>query len=340
MTIKEGYVSPASLHHSGQQVIQHTREVYGSEGGTMYNPYIESSGNGGTADSSAGLHIGINMNMWSEETPKKKRGRPRKYGTDGTMAFAPVPPIQAPPVATQSPAVFSPPHMVPAPLSPTSMRKRGRPRGSLDKKKRESRKKKRESSGSTVDGFIPHIMTVNVGENVAANILSFSENRFKAVCILSASGAISNVTLRQPTASGGTINCEGRFEILSLSGSFFVTESEGQRMISGGLSVSLSGPDGRVMGGQVAGLLIAASPVQVIIGGFDVESGKKPKTSRQKKPSSALPNESIAIGTTGPNSSPSDGSLSESSSGGGSGSPLNHHNIPNNNNIQQCMPWS
>ena len=42
-----------------------------------------------------------------------------------------------------------------------------------------------------------------------------------------------------------------------------VCESDGQRSRTGGLSVSLSGPDGRVLGGNVAGLFTAASPVQV-----------------------------------------------------------------------------
>lgn len=61
-----------------------------------------------------------------------------------------------------------------------------------------------------------------------------------------------------------TYSClQGRFEILSLSGSFLLTESDGQRSRTGGLSVSLAGPDGRVLGGGVAGLLTAASPVQV-----------------------------------------------------------------------------
>lgn len=32
---------------------------------------------------------------------------------------------------------------------------------------------------------------------------------------------------------------------------------------SGGMSVSLAGPDGRVVGGGLAGLLVAAGPVQV-----------------------------------------------------------------------------
>jgi hypothetical protein len=57
---------------------------------------------------------------------------------------------------------------------------------------------------------------------------------------------------------------QGRFEILSVSGSFLVTESgDGTRSRTGGLSVSLAGPDGRVIGGSVAGALIAATPVQV-----------------------------------------------------------------------------
>lgn len=58
---------------------------------------------------------------------------------------------------------------------------------------------------------------------------------------------------------------QGRFEILSLSGSFFHSEIAGQRSRIGGLSVSLAGPDGRVLGGGVAGILTAASPVQVCL---------------------------------------------------------------------------
>lgn len=40
-------------------------------------------------------------------------------------------------------------------------------------------------------------------------------------------------------------------------------ETGGTRSRSGGMSVSLASPDGRVVGGGVAGLLVAASPVQV-----------------------------------------------------------------------------
>lgn len=47
------------------------------------------------------------------------------------------------------------------------------------------------------------------------------------------------------------------------------TETQGTRSRSGGMSVSLASPDGRVVGGGVAGLLIAASPVQVSFLKFD-----------------------------------------------------------------------
>jgi len=47
-----------------------------------------------------------------------------------------------------------------------------------------------------------------------------------------------------------------------LSGSYLVAEEGGPRSRTGGMSVSLSSPDGQIIGGGVASL-IAASPVQV-----------------------------------------------------------------------------
>lgn len=56
---------------------------------------------------------------------------------------------------------------------------------------------------------------------------------------------------------------QGRFEILSLGGSYLVNEEGGSRSRNGGMSVSLSGPEGHVIGGGI-GMLIAASLVQVL----------------------------------------------------------------------------
>ncbi|GJX78794.1 AT-hook motif nuclear-localized protein 10-like protein [Tanacetum coccineum] len=157
------------------------------------------------------------------------------------------------------------------------------------------------------------------GEDVLAQLTWFSHNSTRALCVLSANGAVYNVTLRQSATSGGTVTYEGRFEILSLSGSFMVSEVAGQRSRTGGLSVALSGPDGRVLGGNVAGLLIAASPVQVIVGSFVPSSQKQTKTAGN--------NEVEVVNAP-----------ATESYGGGLSSPLDHSN---NSNPQAManMPW-
>lgn len=55
------------------------------------------------------------------------------------------------------------------------------------------------------------------------------------------------------------------FDILSLSGSFTPATISGGASSSrvGSMSITLVQPDGHVVGGLLAGLLIAASPVQV-----------------------------------------------------------------------------
>ncbi|KAJ6790484.1 putative AT-hook motif nuclear-localized protein 7 [Iris pallida] len=208
----------------------------------------------------------------------KKRGRPRKYGPDG------MPP---------SPSSSSFPHTSTSDLS--GKRSRGRPPGS-------GRRQLLATLGewfacSAGGSFTPHVITIAAGEDVAARILSLSQKGPRAVCILSANGTISNVTLRQPGSSGGTLTYEarptydllGRFEILSLSGSFMITENSGVRSRTGGISVSLAGPDGRVVGGGVAGSLLAASPIQVVVGSFLPNAFKEHKRRSNLDPSSELP---------------------------------------------------
>ncbi|KAI3514382.1 hypothetical protein L1887_12738 [Cichorium endivia] len=59
----------------------------------------------------------------------------------------------------------------------------------------------------------------------AAKLLSFAQQRARALCILSGNGSVSAVTLRQFSSSGGTITYEGRFEILCLSGGRLIASS-------------------------------------------------------------------------------------------------------------------
>ncbi|MQM08839.1 hypothetical protein Taro_041698, partial [Colocasia esculenta] len=133
--------------------------------------------------------------------------------------------------------------------------------------------------------------------DVTMKIISFSQQGPRAICILSANGIISNVTLRQPDSSGGTLTYEGRFELLSLSGSFMPTETGGTRSRSGGMSVSLASPDGRVVGGGVAGLLVAASPVQVVVGSFlpNYQMEQKTKKFKVESASNAVPVAAVPV---------------------------------------------
>ncbi|KAL4188047.1 hypothetical protein AMTRI_Chr09g21910 [Amborella trichopoda] len=223
---------------------------------------------------------------------KKKRGRPRKYGPGTAMALA-----------------LTPVSSSPGPMSPLSSGKRGRgrPPGSGNKQRLTGLGEWVTNSAGA--GFTPHVITIAAGEDITMKIMSISQQGPRAICILSANGAVSNVTLRQPDSSGGTLTYEGRFEILSLSGSFMLSEFGGTRSRTGGLSVSLASPDGRVIGGGVAGLLLAASPVQIVVGSFlpTEQKNKKPKPpvilglpqmGSSGEPTAAVPISSAAVGET------------------------------------------
>ncbi|CAN1265214.1 AT-hook motif nuclear-localized protein 3 [Linum perenne] len=188
---------------------------------------------------------------------KKKRGRPRKYGPDGklTTALSPTPISAAVPISRD----YSSP-------SPASWKRGSRGRGLHSVKKQH--RTQYETLGKKLKLTLKLFLNLNCLIDVMMKIMSFSQQSARAICILSANGTISNVTLRQPTSSGGTLTYEGRFEILSLSGSFMPTDVGGTKIRSGGMSVSLAGPDGRVVGGGLAGLLIAAGPVQAVVGSF------------------------------------------------------------------------
>ncbi|XP_059065657.1 AT-hook motif nuclear-localized protein 10 isoform X2 [Cryptomeria japonica] len=154
-------------------------------------------------------------------------------------------------------------------------KKRGRPRkyGNdllsspplSNKLERGMKKAQMAALGGAGRGFTTHILHVATGEDVSEKILALLQHGPGVVCVLSAKGAIENVTLTKKTL-------EGHYEIHSLSGSFQSTEDD-ERPI-GGLSVCFSGPDGIIMGGAVPGCLMAASPVQVIVGTFVVNDKK------------------------------------------------------------------
>ncbi|KAJ9173480.1 hypothetical protein P3X46_016604 [Hevea brasiliensis] len=221
---------------------------------------------------------------------KKKRGRPRKYGPDGSVTMA----LSPKPISSAAPAL--------PPVIDFSAEKQRKIKP-VSKAKYVLENLGEWVACSVGANFTPHIITVNAGEDVTMKIISFSQQGPRAICILSANGVISSVTLRQPDSSGGTLTYEGRFEILSLSGSFMPTESGGTRSRSGGMSVSLASPDGRVVGGGVAGLLVAASPVQVVVGSFLAGNQHEQKPKKQKPDSISTvvsPTVAVPISTADP----------------------------------------
>ncbi|GMJ12064.1 hypothetical protein HRI_004875600 [Hibiscus trionum] len=198
----------------------------------------------------------------SDSLGKKKRGRPRKYDADGNPRL---------PYQNQI-ATASPPGFTLSPSSPTEFNssKRGKLKSSTGPAGNwQLLASLGELFANTAGGdFTAHVVKVNTGEDVLEKILSLSQKGTRGICILSANGAVSNVTIRQPGSSGGILTFEGRFEILTLTGSFTFGDNGGAKNRTGGLSVSLAGPDGRVIGGGLAGTLLAASPIQIVVGSF------------------------------------------------------------------------
>lgn len=155
MTSREPFLQASPLQSQSQAAIQTMRLDYTSGTNAIYKPVTANApppyqsaagagaavaapaaGDGSTGGGGGGVMTsGLNMNMGAEPM-KRKRGRPRKYGPDGTMALALSPSAPSVPV-TQSSGGFSPPPPPPASggiASPTSTKKaRGRPPGSTKK---------------------------------------------------------------------------------------------------------------------------------------------------------------------------------------------------------------
>ncbi|XVE95197.1 hypothetical protein REPUB_Repub02eG0075700 [Reevesia pubescens] len=114
----------------------------------------------------------------------------------------------------------------------------------------------------------PYILEISGGNDVVEAISRFSRRKNIGICVLTGSGTVSNVTLRQPsTTPGATLTFHGRFDILSLSATFLPQTTSCH--VPNTFSISLAGPQGQIVGGFVAGSLIAAGTVFIVAATFN-----------------------------------------------------------------------
>ncbi|CAF2084216.1 AT-hook motif nuclear-localized protein 13 [Brassica rapa] len=188
---------------------------------------------------------------YSASIEKRGRGRPRKYAPPDVNVNVNV--------NDGGGANAGPP-----------AKRRGRPLGSRTKQPR-------KASGGGGGPLTAHVINVNTGEDIAMKVVAFVNQEPRDVCILSVSGAVSSAVIQSHNPFG-LVKLEGLYVITHMSATFSNTESNGGTVTrTGNLKVSLAGPDFAVLGGFVGGMLVAGSPVQVIVGTF-VREGVKLST--------------------------------------------------------------
>ncbi|CAN8286302.1 unnamed protein product [Cochlearia groenlandica] len=144
-------------------------------------------------------------------------------------------------------------------------RPRGRPAGSKNKPKPPI-----IITRDSANALKSHVMEVANGCDVMDSVTVFARRRQRGVCVLSGNGAVTNVTIKQPSSSGSSssssvVNLHGRFEILSISGSFLPPPAP---PAASGLTIYLAGGQGQVVGGSVVGPLVASGPVVIMAASF------------------------------------------------------------------------
>ncbi|OIW11721.1 hypothetical protein TanjilG_20205 [Lupinus angustifolius] len=135
-------------------------------------------------------------------------------------------------------------------------RSSGRPRGSKNKPKPPI-----IITTKSPKAIKSHIFEFASGVDIAESLLCFASTRQRGLCVLSATGIVTNVTLRQ--VDGTVIVLHGQFNIIMMNGLFFPLGSSPSRLI-----VYLGKDQGRMIGGTVVGPLVASGSVMVMATSF------------------------------------------------------------------------
>ncbi|KAG9132107.1 hypothetical protein Leryth_022022 [Lithospermum erythrorhizon] len=120
----------------------------------------------------------------------------------------------------------------------------------------------------------PYILELLPNIDIIKTVEYFCNKRSIGLCILSGSGSVANVTLRQPSTTptpSTTVTFHGRFDILSISATILPNNMKNSNIIIdsnnnvyGDFKISLAGPQGQVFGGAVVGPLASAGVIYLI----------------------------------------------------------------------------
>ncbi|XP_050879656.1 AT-hook motif nuclear-localized protein 29-like [Lathyrus oleraceus] len=108
-----------------------------------------------------------------------------------------------------------------------------------------------------------HVLEITSGSDVSQSLLDYARRQGRGISILYGNGIVTNVRLLQPI--GNVIILQGSFEILSISGTIFPSETLSS---VGGLVVYLMGTSGQAIGGNVMPPLMASGPVTLMVASF------------------------------------------------------------------------
>ncbi|KAL4334979.1 hypothetical protein GQ457_07G010300 [Hibiscus cannabinus] len=145
-------------------------------------------------------------------------------------------------------------------------RPRGRPAGSKNKPKPPVIIAR---NSVTVNALRTHVFEIGDGFDIVESVATFARKRQRMVCIMGVTGTVTNVTLRQLATADAIVPLHGRFEILSLAGSFLPPPAP---PAATGLTISVAGEQGQVVGGRVVGPLTCSGPVVIMATSFSKAS--------------------------------------------------------------------
>ncbi|PPR89312.1 hypothetical protein GOBAR_AA31383 [Gossypium barbadense] len=163
----------------------------------------------------------------------------------------------------------------------TNRRPRGRPAGSKNKPKPPI-----IITRDSANALRTHVMEIGDGCDIVESVSTFARRRQRGVCIMSGTGNVTNVTLRQPASAGAIVSLHGRFEILSLSGSFLPPPAP---PAATSLTIYLAGGQGQVVGGSVVGTLTCSGPVVIMAASFSNAAYERLPLEEEEPPQLPIP---------------------------------------------------